>query len=151
MHCCPSSTVICHTLNKLPFATDSTLIMKPLFSFWFNSCLDMFMILFLICSTATSGFSSISAFKNSLYFLQPFEDYHTIINADAVSSIQHVSICQKFTLVDELCSPLWPIIAKNTFCQWQTGRSQWTFEKDSWDEQSIFYPYLWRSVLKLPW
>ena len=89
--------------------------------------------------------------KTHYTFYNLSRDYHTIINADAVSSIQHVSICQKFTLVDELCSPLWPIIAKNTFCQWQTGRSQWTFEKDSWDEQSIFYSYLWRSVLKLPW
>ena len=52
-------------LKKLPFAPDPTLVMKPLLSFWFSCCLEIFIILFLSSSTATPGFSGL-AFKNSL-------------------------------------------------------------------------------------
>ena len=111
IYCCPSSPVIWHTLNKLPLAPDFTLIMKPLLSFWFKYCFDMLIILFLTSSTVTSGLSGF------------YRDYHTIIDTDTISSIQHVPICQKLTLVNELCSPLCSIIVKNKFHQWRTRRS----------------------------
>ena len=112
IYCCPSSLVIWHTLNKLPFASDSTLIMKPLLSFWFNCCLEMFIILFLISSTAASGFSG-STFKNSFTTIL-FWDYHTIINTDTISSIQHVPICQKLTYLKRgIFSPkCWPLLSQ---------------------------------------
>ena len=65
IYCYISSPIIWHTLNKLPFAPGSTLIMKPLLSFWLNCCLDMFIILFLTASTTTSGFREL-VFKKSL-------------------------------------------------------------------------------------
>ena len=152
IYCCPSNPVILHTLNKLPFAPDTTLIMKPLLSFWFSYCLNMFISSFWTSCTTTSRFIG-WAVKNSLSVIlyNRTGDYHTIINSNTISSIQHVPICQALTHVNELCSPLCPIIVKNTFYQWRTGRFQWTFMDDSIHEQSIFYPYLWRFVPQLPW